>query len=105
MSKPWNDRKLLRRIWTGPLAAAACACALLVAAGSSGAWAFDYNGFKQRAEATLAELNTKRLTDSKSTLARLDEMIALGVVGMKEYAATHPKYAKLMDAAIADVPT
>jgi len=83
---------------------AACALGLLLAlaAGTSDAWAFDVAGFKSRAEATLAELNTKRLADSKATLARLDEMIAIGVVGMKEYGAKQPKYAKLMEAAIAD---
>ena len=69
---------------------------------ASAAWAFDRDGFKARAEATLAELNTKRLADSRATLARLDEMLALGIVGLKEYGASHPKYAKLMDAAIAD---
>jgi hypothetical protein len=83
---------------------AACALGLFLAlaAGSSDARAFDRGGFKARAEATLAELNTKRLGDSKATLARLDEMIALGIVGMKEYGARQPRYAKLMDAAIAD---
>ena len=50
----------------------------------------------------MAELNTKRLADSNATLARLDEMMAIGIIGMKEYGAHHPKYAKLMDAAIAD---
>lgn len=75
---------------------------LALAAGSSHAWAFDREGYKARAETTLAELNTKRLTDSKATLARLDEMIALGIVAMKEYGAKNPKYAKLMDAAAAD---
>jgi hypothetical protein len=81
-----------------------CAIGLVVAmgAGSSNAWAFDHNGYKSRAEATLAELNAKQLPDSKATLARLDEMIAMGIAGMKEYAARQPKYAKLMNAAIAD---
>jgi hypothetical protein len=88
------------------LARLVCACGLFLAlaAGWSGAWAFDLGGFKARAETTLAELNTKRLADSNATLARLDEMIAIGTVGMKEYGAHHPKYAKLMDAAIADIP-
>ena len=75
---------------------------LVLAACSSGAWAFDRDGFKSRAEANLAEFNTKRLADSKVTLARLDEMIAIGIVGMKEFSARQPKYAKLMEAAIAD---
>jgi hypothetical protein len=77
---------------------------LLLALGAApfAAWAFDRDGFKARADATLAELNTKRLADSKATLARLDEMIALGIVGLREYGAKHPKFAKLMDAAIAD---
>ena len=35
-------------------------------------------------------------------LTRLDEMMAIGVVAIKEFAAHDPKYAKLMDAAIAD---
>jgi hypothetical protein len=46
--------------------------------------AFDKAGYKARAETTLAELNTKQLADSRATLARLDEMIAIGMVGMKE---------------------
>lgn len=77
---------------------------LAAAAALSGAWAFDLNGFKARAQTTLAEYNAKRLADSNATLARLDEMIAIGAVGMREYGAKHPKYAKLMEAAIADVP-
>jgi hypothetical protein len=84
----------------------ACASGLLLALliGSSAAWAFDRAGYQERAETTLAELNAKRLADSKATLARLDEMIVMGIVGMREYAASRPKYAKLMEAAIADVP-
>ena len=82
----------------------AWALCLLVALAvtSSDAWAFDRAGFKSRAEATLAEFNSKKLADSKATLARLDEMIALGIVGAKEYGSKQPKYAKLMDAVIAD---
>jgi len=68
-----------------------------------GASAFDLNGFKARAETTLAEFNTKRLADSNATLIRLDEMIAIGAVGMREYGVSHPQYARLMEAAIADV--
>jgi hypothetical protein len=81
-----------------------CAVGLLMAmaAGLTSAWAFDRDGYKSRAEVTLADLNAKQLPDSKATLARLDEMIAIGIVGMKEYSARQPKYAKLMDAAIAD---
>jgi hypothetical protein len=75
---------------------------LALIAVSPSAWAFDREGYKARAELTLKELNAKRLPDAKATLARLDEMIALGIVGIKEYAAQQPKYAKLMDAAIAD---
>ena len=83
-------------------AAGTLALLLVLGAAPSAAWAFDRAGFKARAEATLAELNSKRLADSRATLARLDEMLALGIVGLKEYGASHPKYAKLMDAAIAD---
>jgi len=88
-----------------PLGKLMCCLILLLAfdAGLCGAWAFDLNGFKARAEATLAELNAKRLEDSNLTLARLNEMLAIGVVGMREYGVNHPKYAKLMDAAIANV--
>jgi hypothetical protein len=75
---------------------------LFMAVAASGARAFDLEGYKARAEANLAEFNKKQLTDSKATLARLDEMIALGIVGMKEYGARLPNYAKLMNAAIAD---
>jgi hypothetical protein len=78
------------------------AIVLALAAGSANAWAFDREGYKARADATLAELNGKRLADSKATLARLDEMIAIGVVGMKEFGAKQPKYAKLMDVVAAD---
>ena len=89
-----------------PIGKAVCVLGLflMLATGSSRAWAFDRAGFQARAEETLAELNTKRLADPKATLARLDGMIALGIVGMKEYGVHHPKYAKLMNAAIADSP-
>jgi hypothetical protein len=86
----------------GSKIAAASLGLLALIAVSSSAWAFDREGYKARAELTLKELNAKRLPDAKATLARLDEMIALGIVGIKEYAAQQPKYAKLMDAAIAD---
>jgi hypothetical protein len=80
-----------------------CVALLLnIAFGWPGSWAFDVNGYKSRAEATLEELNAKRLPDSKATLGRLDEMIAIGSIAVKEYAVRQPKYAKLMDAAIAD---
>jgi hypothetical protein len=67
-----------------------------------GAWAFDQDGYRSRAKVTLAELNAKQLPDSKATLARLDEMIAMGSEAAKEYAGREPKYARLMNAAIAD---
>jgi hypothetical protein len=76
---------------------------LALALASSAASAFDRASYKSRLEATLAEFNAKDLKDSKVTLARLDQMIAIGIAGMKEYAAKQPKYAKLMEAAIADV--
>jgi hypothetical protein len=84
-----------------------CCLLLLLASASAvfGTLAFDINGFKGRAETTLAEYNAKRLADSNATLARLDEMIAIGAVGTRQYGVSHPKYARLMDAAIADVPT
>jgi hypothetical protein len=82
----------------------ACSLALLLllAAGSAHAWAFDKDGYKSRAEVTLIEFNAKRLKDSKATLARLDEMIVMGIVGMKEFGVKYPKYVKLMEAAAAD---
>ena len=88
-----------------PLGKLICCLILLLAfnAGLFGAWAFDLTGFKAQAETTLTDLNGKRLEDSNLTLARLNEMLAIGVVGMREYGVNHPKYAKLMDAAIADV--
>jgi hypothetical protein len=88
-----------------PLGKLMCCLILLLAfsAGLFSASAFDLNGFKARAETTLADLNAKRLEDSNPTLARLNEMLAIGVVGMREYGVNHPKYAKLMEAAIADV--
>ena len=104
MRKPSDIQELGRLADFTRLGKAACAVGLFLAlaVGSSNAWAFDRAGFKTRAEATLAELNTKRLADSKATLARLDEMVAIGIVGAKEYGAHHPKSAKLMDAVIAD---
>jgi hypothetical protein len=78
---------------------------LLVAGGASTAWSFDLGGYKARADATLSELNAKNLPDSKATLARLDEMIAIGIAGMKEYGTHEPRYARLMEAAIADSQT
>jgi len=104
MDGPRTIRKSRQLPGLARLGKAACVLGffLALAAGSTGARAFDLNGFKTRAEVTLAELNTKRLADSNATLARLDEMIAIGIVGMKEYGAQNPKYAKLMNAAIAD---
>src|SRR3954471_16366762 len=58
---------------------------LLATAGTSTSWAFDIGNYKARADTTLVELNAKNLPDSKATLARLDEMIAIRIVGMKEY--------------------
>jgi hypothetical protein len=75
---------------------------LAIAVGSSAAWAVDMEGYRSRLSATLAEVNTKSLPNSKATLARLDEMVAIGVVGAKEYAAKQPRFAKLMDAVVAD---
>jgi hypothetical protein len=75
---------------------------LLATAGTSASWAFDIGGYKGRADTTLAELNARNLPDSKATLARIDEMIAIGMAGMKEYSEHEPRYAKLMEAAIAD---
>lgn len=74
----------------------------VMASGWSAAWAFDLDGYKSRAEATLMELNAKKIPSVSSTLARLDQMITIGITATKEYAARDPKYAKLMDAAIAD---
>jgi hypothetical protein len=104
MTKLPDNQKLDRLPGMSRLSKMAYSLALLLAfaAGSSHAWGFDKDGYKARAEATLAELNTKRLKDSKATLARLDEMIVMGIVGMKEFGAKNPKYAKLMNAAAAD---
>jgi hypothetical protein len=73
-----------------------------IALGWTDAWAFDIDGYKSRAKATLVELNAKKLPDSNATLARLDEMIVSGSAAAKEYAALDATYAKLMDAAVAD---
>ena len=96
MARPQGSPRAL--LWA---LGAALALALLVSAPSA-ASAFDLGGYRARAEATLAELNAKRLADSNATLARLDEMIALGSAGVREYGARHPQYAKLMDAVVAD---
>ena len=69
------------------------------------AWAFDQAGYQVRLDATRAELVKKTLADSKATLARLDEIIALGIVASREYGAKSPKYAKLMEAVIASAPS
>jgi hypothetical protein len=104
MSERSGNRNLDLQTTLARFGKAAGTLGLLLALGSVpfAACAFDRDGFKARAEANLAEFNTKRLADSKATLTRLDEMIALGIVGVREYGAKHPKYAKLMDAAIAD---
>ena len=75
---------------------------LALTTGSPTASAFDVGGFKTRLDVTLAEVSTKSLTNAKATLARLDEMVAIGVVGAKEYAAKQPRFAKLMDAVVTD---
>ena len=66
------------------------------------AWAFDQAAYQARLDATRAELVKKTLADSKATLARLDELIAIGIVALREYGAKNPKYAKLMEAVIAN---
>lgn len=78
------------------------AFALAICLASAGAMAFDLVGFKARLETTKAEAATKTLADSKATLARLDEMIKIGISGAKEYSDKQPKFAKLMAAVIAD---
>lgn len=103
MSESLAERRSTRQL---RLAARLCALGIVLAVSTdiSAARAFDRAGYKARAEATLAELNAKRLVDSKATLARLDEMIAIGVVAMKEFGDRKPKYAGLMNAAVADAP-
>jgi hypothetical protein len=66
------------------------------------AWAFDAAAYRSRVEAIKAEVETKTLADPKATLARLDELIAAGGVAVREYGARQPKFAKLMEAVIAD---
>jgi hypothetical protein len=82
--------------------ALAAALVLAMSVGSTGAWAFDLPGFKTLLEATKTEAAAKTLADSKATLARLDEMVKIGIVGAKEYADRQPKFAKLMATVIAD---
>jgi hypothetical protein len=77
---------------------------LVVLTAAPQAQAFDIQAYRAQAEKTLTELNAKRLPDPDATLARLDEMMAMGIGGIKEYAAKQPKYAKLMNAAVADAP-
>jgi len=79
--------------------------ALLMLFAATPARAFNIEVYRAQAEKTLAELNAKRLLDPDATLARLDEMMAMGIDGVKEYAAEQPKYARLMNAAVADAPT
>jgi hypothetical protein len=78
------------------------ALALAMGLGSASARAYDMAGFKVRLEATKAEAATKTLVDSKATLARLDEMMKIGLAGAKEYGDRQPKFAKLMAAVVAD---
>jgi hypothetical protein len=66
------------------------------------AWAFDRAAYLARLDATRAELVKKTLADSKTTLARLDELVTIGTVALREYGAKNPKYAKLMEAVIAN---
>jgi hypothetical protein len=76
--------------------------ALAVAVGVSHAWAFDKAGFTSRLETTKAEVAAKSLANSAATLARLNEMVQLGIVGAREYGERQPKFAKLMAVVIAD---
>src|SRR5258708_3798765 len=85
--------------------AVAIGCMLTLTAGVSSARAFDLAGYKARLEATKAELATKTLSDSKATLARLDEMVRIGEAGCKEYGDAQPKFAKLMAAVNANADT
>lgn len=63
---------------------------LALTAGSPAAWAFDMDGYKSRLSTTLAEVGTKSLTNSKATLARLDEMVAIGLLAQKSMLRSRP---------------
>jgi hypothetical protein len=89
-------------IWRGRLPVWVIGFTLAFGMSLSSVWAFDQAGFVSRLEATKAELATKSLSDSKATLARLGEMMTLGAAGVKEYGAKQPKFARLMDAIVAD---
>ena len=69
------------------------------------AHAFDTPGYTARVNGMIGELEKQTLPDAKATLARLDEMIALGVGAAREYAVRAPKFAALMQGAIADTGT
>lgn len=79
-----------------------CALALTLTGIGLPAHAFDLQGFKTRLDTTKAEIQGSSLADPKATIARLNEMIATGKTGAKEYAARQPKFARLMEAAVAD---
>jgi hypothetical protein len=70
--------------------------------GATSAWCFDSAGYQSRLKTTLSEVSGKSVSDCDATLARLTEMIELGKVGAQEYASRQPKFAKLMDTAIAN---
>ncbi|MFO1060570.1 MAG: hypothetical protein U1E53_26810 [Dongiaceae bacterium] len=75
---------------------------VLLAGAAAPALAFDAAGYQTRLEATQADVAGKTLANPDATLARLDEMIEIGIAAAREYAAKEPKYAKLMEAVIAN---
>ncbi len=82
--------------WRALLVAAA-----LLGASAAPAWAFDVAGYRSRLDTVLGQAKAKAMPDAKAAMAQLDEMVALGKAGAQEYAVRQPKFAKLMDAAIA----
>jgi hypothetical protein len=102
--------KMMKQIVSvpSPISRRACTLSLvfsgLVLTTVRPAWAFDQAAYLARLDATRAELVKKTLADSKATLARLDELVTIGIVALREYGAKNPKYAKLMEAVIANAP-
>jgi hypothetical protein len=85
------------------LLGAVCMAGLALA--SSPVFAFDRAGYAARVEATLKEAQSGSIADPKATLARLDELTAIGMTAAKEFGAKSPKWAKLMDQLVADAPS
>eukprot|EP01037_Dinobryon_pediforme_P012900 gene12900-13001_t len=82
--------------------ATAAIALLALALPPTASWAMDVATYKSLVDETLKELVSGKITDIDTTLHRQEKLMEIGKTGCAEYAGKEPKYAKLMEAVVAD---